>query len=125
MTRMAKDEWIANRTNNPDRLGKDVWDDAYKQFRNKDLHGIEPKISLQTEIEMLKDFLEKNGCEAEGTDNITRDAMLYILKNVNQDFEKREVSPDNIQNLYAQIKSLKQNLPQHSMQNLSVNLDRD
>lgn len=122
---MTQDEWIAARTNNPDRLGKDVWDDAYKQFRNEDLHGTEPKISLKTEIEMLKDFLEKNGCEPGGTDNITRDAMLYILRNVNQDFEKKEINPENIQNLYAQIKSTKHNLPQHSMQNLPVNLGRN
>ena len=124
MTRMTQDEWVAARTNNPDRLGKDVWNDAYKQFRNENLHGIAPKIPLKTEIEMLKDFLEKNGCETEGIGNITRDAMLYILRNIDQDFEKKEVNPEKIQSLCAQTQRLQSTLPTSNAK-IAANSGRD
>lgn len=108
MNRMSQDEWIASRTNTPDRLGKEIWNNAYKQFRNRDLNGTEPKISYETQVEMLRDFLKKYGCEAEGADNnIVRDGMLGLIGIIDKDFEQTNISPKQVQSLYSQLKNLK------------------
>lgn len=107
MNRMSQDEWIAARTNNPDRLGEDVWKNAYNEFRNENLKGTIPQVSFETQKELLRDFLEKNGCEGEGADNnVVQGGMNYIVRNIDKDFEKMNVTPKQMQSLYSQLKAL-------------------
>ncbi len=129
MNRMSQDEWIASRTNNPDRLGKDVWKNAYNEFRKEDLQGTIPQVSLETQKELLRDFLEKNGCEGEGADNnIVRDGMNYIVRNIDKDFEKMNITPKQMQSLYSQLKNLTHSVATNSKspsKSVPSNMGRD
>ncbi|MGN0919319.1 MAG: hypothetical protein ACI4OR_00965 [Alphaproteobacteria bacterium] len=80
MTKMMNEEtWIKSRTNNPDRLGKDVWSNFYR-LALREAEGSKT-LSIANEAlkplhkKMAKEYLDKLGLSAEVTDS----NLKYIL----------------------------------------------
>ena len=82
-----KETWINSRTNNPDRLGKEVWGAMYDHLV-KGVNASEEETKKLTPLftEVTKDFFAKIGCEY-SQDDIRRafnseEARIAILANM-------------------------------------------
>ena len=60
---MDKESWIQSRTDNPDRLGRDIWEKKYDYLKARDEGTELPKEEIPLEIQkkMVGEYLAKNG----------------------------------------------------------------
>ena len=58
---MDKESWIQSRTDNPDRLGRDVWEKKYDYLKARDEGTELPKEEIPLEIQkkMVGEYLAK------------------------------------------------------------------
>ena len=87
--RMSKEEWISARTNNPDALGKDVWNSYYNNLKELQIRGRAFEVDPKLEANMMGEFLEKYGIDAKNTENkIVNVSIKGIFQNMGCEFEK-------------------------------------
>lgn len=111
MARMTCDEWIAARTNNPEKLGREKWEKFYNDIKDFVLRGKTFDIDSQLEQKMFGEYLEKNGCDSQDNTYVTLNLLRGCMRNIDVDFEKT-LSPQAIKDTVAQMRQIEKNATQ-------------
>ena len=80
---MDKESWIASRTDNPDKLGRDVWNREYEISRS--IHDRETELPKGMEIsdditrKMVAEFISKQGLSTNLDDDIQFDTAKTLF----------------------------------------------
>lgn len=123
MPRMTCDEWIASRTNNPDKLGREKWEKYYNDCHEFALRGKDFDFDEKLEREMMGEYLEKQGCTKDDASRIVTNALRNVLRNVDTDFEK-QISPQAIKDVVKECHNLEAGTKNQSPTQPSQNFER-
>ncbi len=94
---LEKGEWIERRTNNPDRLGRDVWEDYYGKIKEHELRGVQVVVSEDLEKEMVKDYLQKMNISGECLNEAAGyNLVRELFKNLGEKTDK-EITTESIE----------------------------
>ena len=93
---MDRKSWIASRTDNPNKLGRKVWNAVYDALNTKNV-----KVPIEIEKEMLKEYLIKRGlsCNLEDPNQFSMAQTFFRVP--------IELPKESIQNVFDAIIELK------------------
>ena len=104
---MDKETWIASRTDNPNKLGKEVWERMYDGVFQQKPTG----ISSETSKKMAEEFISKYGLSCDLADSAQLETAKYLMETITDDEGQAR---ENFQDCLDKVAALSKKEKSHS-----------
>ncbi|MGN0919318.1 MAG: hypothetical protein ACI4OR_00960 [Alphaproteobacteria bacterium] len=80
LTMMDKESWIASRTDNPDKLGRNVWEWVYDHMTGQAISDIPKDTPKDFMKKMTEEFIQKNNLTADLSDPVQLETAKLLMQ---------------------------------------------